>query len=202
MGNIHPSSHLYRLLLNLFPWSCAFSLDWRCLEWAFPQPGEGLGGLESGVRRVWGFSAAPTPWPGDPEPQASSLQQQRWQYLSGRRLYLCMKNVSTGLQRVSVLEAGAVTMIMRCRWIPSICPTTKSLLISWGRNAIPLNMLVPLSPAYFQPEFCDSLHFQLANSSSFSVARYFWYWTHSHFTRRIWQDVFSFLSFTPCNRMQ
>ena len=97
MGNIHPSSHLYRLLLNLFPWSCAFSLDWRCLEWAFPQPGEGLGGLESGVRRVWGFSAAPTPWPGDPEPQASSLQQQRWQYLSGRRLYLCMKNVSTGL---------------------------------------------------------------------------------------------------------
>ena len=102
---------------------------------------------------------------------------------------------------VSALEAGAVTMITRRRrWILSICSTTKSLPISWGRNAISLNMPVPMSPAYFQPECCDSLHFQLANSGSFSVARYFGYWIHSYFTRRIWQDAFSFLNFTPCNR--
>lgn len=61
-------------------------------------------------------------------------------------------------------------------------------------------MPVPMSPACSQPGCCDSLHFQLANSGSFSVARYFGYWTHSYFTRRIWQNVFSFLSFTPCNR--
>lgn len=41
----------------------------------FGQLREGVGGLESVVRRVWVSSAALIPWLGDPEPQAPSLQR-------------------------------------------------------------------------------------------------------------------------------